>query len=37
MIGGVLLGICVNEFPDGVQHRRKQVLADMPVAGKVPS
>jgi len=37
IIGGVLLGICVNEYPDGVQHRREQALADMPVAGKVPS
>ena len=37
VIGGVILGICVNDVPDGVQWRRKPSLADMPVTGKVPS
>jgi hypothetical protein len=39
MLEGVVLGICVYEFPDGVMDRagHKWLLADMPVASRVPS
>ena len=37
VVTGVMLGICVHDFPDGVRVRRKPSLSEMPVASRVPS
>ena len=37
IITGVMLGICVHDYPDGVAAARKQPLSEMPVASRVPS
>lgn len=37
LIAGVVLGICVHDFPLEVPPRSRQSLADMPVASRVPS
>lgn len=37
LIAGVMLGICVHDTPDGVQHREPRSLMDLPSASKVPS
>jgi hypothetical protein len=37
ILAGVMLGICVTQYPDDVEYCERQSLADMPVKSKVPS